>query len=108
MALKKLDALKSGSDKRQIKLALKSQSLKKPGLSDLSELSRKAEKAEAAQAKKRLASSPPDSDSASAPKIAAAGKNAANNKKSTSRREELLKQLKAVEDAIAKKRSKIN
>lgn len=31
----------------------------------------------------------------------------APNKKSVSRREELLKQLKAVEDAIARKRSKI-
>ncbi|XP_066257701.1 zinc finger CCCH domain-containing protein 18 isoform X1 [Euwallacea similis] len=43
--------------------------------------------------KKRPASSPPPGD----PK----------SKKATSRREELLKQLKAVEDAIAKKRSKV-
>lgn len=33
--------------------------------------------------------------------------NAVPSKKSVSRREELLKQLKAVEDAIARKRSKI-
>jgi len=38
-------------------------------------------------------------------KVAAMSKPAA--KKATSRREELLKQLKAVEDAIARKRSKI-
>lgn len=43
--------------------------------------------------KKRTASSPPS--------------NAAPAKRPVSRREELLKQLKAVEDAIARKRSKI-
>jgi len=48
------------------------------------------------QSRKRVATSPPAAD----PKNLI-------NKKATSRREELLKQLKAVEDAIAKKRSKV-
>lgn len=94
MALKAkaIDALKSGSEKRQIKLNLKnSVGAKKP---DFSEIARKAE---ASQSRKRMASSPPAVD----PKSIA-------NKKASSRREELLKQLKAVEDAIAKKRSKVN
>lgn len=100
---KAMDVLKSSNEKRNLKINLKTQLAKKSA--DLSEM-RKGEKAELAQGKKRPASSPPSGDSA--PKVAAAGKTAANNKKSTSRREELLKQLKAVEDAIAKKRSKIN
>lgn len=94
MALKAkaIDALKSGSEKRQIKLTLKnSVSGKKP---DFSEIARKAE---GAQGRKRGATSP----SASDPK-------GIGSKKASSRREELLKQLKAVEDAIAKKRSKVN
>lgn len=96
MALKAkaIDALKgSGTEKRQIKLNLKNPvGARKP---DIAELSRKAE---AVQGKKRPP--PPTSPSALDPKSAA-------NKKATSRREELLKQLKAVEDAIAKKRSKV-
>lgn len=95
MALKAkaIDALKgSGAEKRQIKLNLKNPvGIRKPDIADLSR------KAEAVQGKKRPATSPPALD----PKSAA-------NKKATSRREELLKQLKAVEDAIAKKRSKVN
>lgn len=105
---KALDALKSGGDKRQIKLNLKAQALKKTA--ELNELNnRKGDKLELLN-KKRPAGSPPDLDAASAAKIQALSKGAANSssKKSTSRREELLKQLKAVEDAIAKKRSKIN
>lgn len=97
---KAMDVLKNTSEKRQIKMNLKTPIGNKSGISDLV---RKADKSELA--KKRPAGSPPSGESA--PKLAALGKAAANNKKSTSRREELLKQLKAVEDAIAKKRSKI-
>lgn len=81
---KAIDALKgSAAEKRQIKLNLKTP----VGLG----------KADATQGSKKR----PISPSALDPKSAA-------NKKATSRREELLKQLKAVEDAIAKKRSKVN
>lgn len=84
---KAIDALKgNGAEKRQIKLNLKTP----VGV-------RKADMADAAQSSKKRAGSPSSLD----PKSAA-------NKKATSRREELLKQLKAVEDAIAKKRSKVN
>lgn len=88
---KAIDALKgNGAEKRQIKLNLKTPvGVRKADVGDL------ARKAEAAQGKKRLPSPALDPKSAS-------------NKKPTSRREELLKQLKAVEDAIAKKRSKVN
>nr|CAD7463312.1 unnamed protein product [Timema tahoe] len=55
--------------------------------------------------KKRSAEEAPASDQIIAAKVAALSKPTA--KKATSRREELLKQLKAVEDAIARKRSKI-
>lgn len=84
-----MDVLKgTSSEKRQIKLNLKNPGgVRKPEISDI------ARKAEALQGKKRPANSPPLD-----PK----------SKKATSRREELLKQLKAVEDAIAKKRSKVN
>ncbi|XP_045462330.1 zinc finger CCCH domain-containing protein 18-like isoform X2 [Harmonia axyridis] len=87
---KAMDALKGNSaEKRQIKLNLKTPlSSRKPELAEL------ARKVDQAQSKKRPAISPPPGD----PK----------NKKAASRREELLKQLKAVEDAIAKKRSKVN
>lgn len=98
MALKAkaIDALKGGAEKKQIKLNLKNPvGVRKPDVADV----RKSETGAAAQvAKKRPASSPPPIDP----------KNASSNKKATSRREELLKQLKAVEDAIAKKRSKVN
>lgn len=53
--------------------------------------------------KKRSIESPPIIDSKA--QVAAAAAKAA--KKASSRREELLKQLKAVEDAIARKRSKV-
>lgn len=102
---KAMDVLKSSSDKRNIRMNLKTQLVKKSGVPELSDL-RKTDKLDAAQGKKRTAASPPSGDSA--PKVAAVGKTTPVNKKSTSRREELLKQLKAVEDAIAKKRSKIN
>lgn len=90
---KAIDALKgNGAEKRQIKLNLKTPvGVRKADVGDITR------KADASQTKKRLPSSPPPLD----PKSAA-------NKKATSRREELLKQLKAVEDAIAKKRSKVN
>lgn len=77
-----MDALKSApTEKTKIKLTLKNpQGPRKPDVSKV-------------EPKKRPATSPPAND----PKA----------KKATSRREELLKQLKAVEDAIAKKRSKV-
>lgn len=53
--------------------------------------------------KKRSIESPPLIDNKA--QVAAAAAKAA--KKASSRREELLKQLKAVEDAIARKRSKV-
>ncbi|KAJ8948832.1 hypothetical protein NQ318_013484 [Aromia moschata] len=87
---KAMDALKgSSAEKKQIKLNLKNP----VGVRKTDVVADMARKAEPVQAKKRLAGSPPPGD----PK----------SKKATSRREELLKQLKAVEDAIAKKRSKI-
>ncbi|CAG9856503.1 unnamed protein product [Phyllotreta striolata] len=87
--VKAMDALKGNSaEKKQIKLNLKNPVGAKKA--DAGEY----RKVDSAQAKKRPANSPPAGD----PK----------SKKATSRREELLKQLKAVEDAIAKKRSKIN
>lgn len=89
---KAIDALKAGNEKRQIKLNLKN------ALGAKKELAEPPRKAEAPQAsRKRLATSPPAVDSKVSP-----------TKKASSRREELLKQLKAVEDAIAKKRSKPN
>lgn len=96
MALKAkaIDALKSGSEKRQIKLNLKNTVGNKK--TDFAELTRKTE---ITQGKKRIANSPPPADRDPKNII---------NKKASSRREELLKQLKAVEDAIAKKRSKPN
>ncbi|KAF7269712.1 hypothetical protein GWI33_017232 [Rhynchophorus ferrugineus] len=85
--VKAMDALKGGAlEKNKIKLNLKNPAgLRKPDVSEVRKLE--------AVAKKRPANSPPPGD----PKA----------KKATSRREELLKQLKAVEDAIAKKRSKV-
>lgn len=87
--VKAMDALKGNAlEKKQIKLNLKNPvGAKKPDSSEF-------RKGDSAQVKKRPANSPPAGD----PK----------SKKATSRREELLKQLKAVEDAIAKKRSKVN
>lgn len=88
-----IDALKSGSEKRQIKL-----NLKNPVGGTRKEPQEPVPKksTEVPGGKKRPASSPPPLDKGG------------SNKKATSRREELLKQLKAVEDAIAKKRSKVN
>ncbi|XP_060519897.1 zinc finger CCCH domain-containing protein 18 isoform X2 [Cylas formicarius] len=85
--VKAMDALKGGAlEKNKIKLNLKNPvSVRKPESAE----TRKLEPV----VKKRPANSPPPND----PK----------SKKATSRREELLKQLKAVEDAIAKKRSKV-
>lgn len=85
--VKAIDALKGGAvEKNKIKLNLKNPpGVRKPDVAE----ARKLESA----VKKRPANSPPQGD----PKA----------KKATSRREELLKQLKAVEDAIAKKRSKV-
>lgn len=85
---KAMDVLKSGGfEKNKIKLNLKNPvgTKKNEGID--------SRKIDQTQGKKRIASSPPAGD----PKA----------KKATSRREELLKQLKAVEDAIAKKRSKV-
>ncbi|ENN75061.1 hypothetical protein YQE_08374, partial [Dendroctonus ponderosae] len=85
--VKAIDALKGGAiGKNKIKLNLKNP----PGVRKAEP--RDARKAEAA-GKKRAPTSPPQGD--------------VKAKKATSRREELLKQLKAVEDAIAKKRSKV-
>ncbi|KAL0271314.1 UNVERIFIED_CONTAM: hypothetical protein PYX00_008443 [Menopon gallinae] len=88
---KAMDALKVSGQKPQIKLTLKPPEAKreKPALPLVA-------------GKKRPAEEPPASDpkAANPPKPPPA-------KKTTSRREELLKQLKAVEDAIARKRSKI-
>ncbi|XP_063238969.1 zinc finger CCCH domain-containing protein 18-like isoform X2 [Bacillus rossius redtenbacheri] len=122
MKIKAMDALKLSGQKQQIKLTLKTPgslggsasigaaAIKKPGtgLPDLPELNlvRRAERGVATLAgKKRPAEDSVLSDQAMAAKMAALSKPAA--KKATSRREELLKQLKAVEDAIARKRSKI-
>lgn len=93
---KAMDALKgSNAEKRQIKLNLKSPmgGARKPDVSEL----RKSDVSGSSQQGKKRPASPPAVDAKSAA-----------NKKATSRREELLKQLKAVEDAIAKKRSKVN
>lgn len=89
---KAIDALKAGSEKRQIKLNLKNAvgAKKEPA-----EIVRKPEPVPSSR--KRPAASPPAADGKSS-----------TTKKASSRREELLKQLKAVEDAIAKKRSKAN
>ncbi|XP_018325408.1 zinc finger CCCH domain-containing protein 18 isoform X2 [Agrilus planipennis] len=102
MALKAkaIDALKSGTEKRQIKLNLKTA----PSITKKTDLSELAIHHQQQQGKKRsatsMASPPISSGLDTSLKVA--------NKKASSRREELLKQLKAVEDAIAKKRSKVN
>ena len=84
---KAIDALKGGAEKKQIKLTLKNPvNIRKPDVTDTPIVKNK-----------RPIPSPTSVDL----------KNV-SNKKATSRREELLKQLKAVEDAIAKKRSKVN
>nr|CAD7197580.1 unnamed protein product [Timema douglasi] len=121
MKIKAMDALKLSGQKQQIKLTLKTPGLasvgpnsipgvKKPttGLPELPELNlvrRERAVPTTLAGKKRSAEEPPASDQIIAAKVAALSKPTA--KKATSRREELLKQLKAVEDAIARKRSKI-
>ncbi|KAK6632577.1 hypothetical protein RUM43_013345 [Polyplax serrata] len=88
---KAMDALKISGQKPQIKLTLKPPETKreKPALGLVA-------------GKKRPSDDTPPAET----KVPAPGK-PQPTKKTTSRREELLKQLKAVEDAIARKRSKI-
>lgn len=93
---KGIDALKLSGTKQQIKLTLKSSSNNIPPV-------KKVDRSATIAGKKRPLESPPLSESKAS--VAAAAAKAA--KKATSRREELLKQLKAVEDAIARKRSKV-
>lgn len=90
-----MDALKLGGTKQQIKLTLKPTSN--------SMAVKKIDRSTLMAGKKRGLDSPPLIDSKAS--VAAAAAKAA--KKASSRREELLKQLKAVEDAIARKRSKV-
>ncbi|XP_053980946.1 zinc finger CCCH domain-containing protein 18-like [Hylaeus volcanicus] len=92
---KGIDALKLSGTKQQIKLTLKPTS----NTAGVKKIDRSALMA----GKKRGLESPPLIDSKAS--VAAAAAKAA--KKASSRREELLKQLKAVEDAIARKRSKV-
>lgn len=91
---KSMDALKISGAKQQIKLTLKPPS---------NSLVKKVDRSAIVAGKKRPLESPPAVDSKAS--VAAAAAKAA--KKASSRREELLKQLKAVEDAIARKRSKV-
>ncbi|KAJ9576996.1 hypothetical protein L9F63_006433 [Diploptera punctata] len=90
LKVKAMDALKLSGQKQQIKLTLKAPERVPPTL---------------IAGKKRPAEEPLTMDPSLANKIPAIAKPVP--KKATSRREELLKQLKAVEDAIARKRSKI-
>jgi nuclear protein NHN1 len=92
---KGIDALKLSGAKQQIKLTLKPTS----NATTVKKIDRSATMA----GKKRAIDSPPLIDSKAS--VAAAAVKVA--KKASSRREELLKQLKAVEDAIARKRSKV-
>lgn len=91
MKVKAMDALKLSGQKQQIKLTLKG-----PSAGERMPMASLA-------GKKRPAESPPLDFSP--PKI---GGKTTPKKAAPSRREELLKQLKAVEDAIARKRSKIS
>ncbi|XP_076228538.1 uncharacterized protein LOC116426413 isoform X2 [Nomia melanderi] len=92
---KGIDALKLSGTKQQIKLTLKPTSN--------ATAVKKIDRSGMMAGKKRPLESPPLIDSKAS--VAAAAAKAA--KKASSRREELLKQLKAVEDAIARKRSKV-
>lgn len=92
---KGIDALKLSGAKQQIKLTLKPASN--------ATAVKKIDRSALVAGKKRSLESPPLIDSKA--QVAAAAAKAA--KKVSSRREELLKQLKAVEDAIARKRSKV-
>jgi len=87
MKVKAMDALKVSGQKQQIKLTLKG-----------SNTERLVPQVPASR--KRPADSPPfDTEDL--------GSSSKSKKPAPSRREELLKQLKAVEDAIARKRSKV-
>ncbi|XP_078038158.1 uncharacterized protein LOC144470650 isoform X1 [Augochlora pura] len=92
---KGIDALKLSGTKQQIKLTLKP--------TNNATAVKKIDRSGMMAGKKRPLESPPLIDSKAS--VAAAAAKAA--KKASSRREELLKQLKAVEDAIARKRSKV-
>lgn len=95
MKVKAMDALKLSGQKQQIKLTLKG--------SGASQVDRPP--SSVTTGKKRPAESPPAYiEESSPPKV---GGKTTPKKPAPSRREELLKQLKAVEDAIARKRSKI-
>lgn len=87
--------MKLSGTKQQIKLTLKPTSN--------TTAVKKVDRSALMAGKKRGLESPPLIDSKAS--VAAAAAKAA--KKASSRREELLKQLKAVEDAIARKRSKV-
>lgn len=92
---KAIDALKLSGAKQQIKLTLKPSHAAPPV--------KKIDRSGTIAGKKRPheATLPVDSKASAAAVAAKAAK------KASSRREELLKQLKAVEDAIARKRSKV-
>lgn len=117
LKVKAMDALKLSGQKQQIKLTLKapgsttlppSNKRQVTGLPELPELNlvrRERVAPPIVVGKKRPAEDLTPLEPLLVNKVAAMSKPAA--KKATSRREELLKQLKAVEDAIARKRSKI-
>lgn len=95
-SLKVNESIKIPNSKPQpVKLTLKPQNNIPPP--------KKIDRSATIAGKKRPLESPPALDSKAS--VAAAAAKAA--KKASSRREELLKQLKAVEDAIARKRSKV-
>ncbi|KAG8225534.1 hypothetical protein J437_LFUL006073 [Ladona fulva] len=119
MKVKAMDALKLSGQKQQIKLTLKAPgsnlvSGKRP-LIDMQETlnmrnrDRPMNLPMMAGKKRSAPESPPSPDESaqSGPKPIIGNLPKAAAKKAPSRREELLKQLKAVEDAIARKRSKI-
>lgn len=93
---KAIDALKLSGAKQQIKLTLKQQTTAPV---------KKIDRSAMIAGKKRTHESSPPVDNKATTVAAVAANKAA--KKANSRREELLKQLKAVEDAIARKRSKV-
>lgn len=117
LKVKAMDALKLSGQKQQIKLTLKapgsttlppSNKRQVTGLPELPELNlvrRERVAPPIVAGKKRPAEDLTPLEPLLVNKVAVMSKPAA--KKATSRREELLKQLKAVEDAIARKRSKI-
>ncbi|XP_039285523.1 zinc finger CCCH domain-containing protein 18 [Nilaparvata lugens] len=96
MKVKAMDALKLSGQKQQIKLTLKGSSNPDRPVGPTAPMA----------GKKRPLSPTFDDDDDSPPKGGNA-RSALSKKTAPSRREELLKQLKAVEDAIARKRSKI-